>query len=349
MFACYYSAMKTKIMIIVVASAIFSCAQTLQTNTQTIIIEQGSEAVLNEDNTYRFTPAENASAELLGKTVTLSGGFESVISEEGKLLFGKLADDCSFKNDYAEIHIPAGSEFAYYPEYKDYMFSHQEGIESELKLGDVTLPYYVYAIVFESGHITTTVRQTSQFSLNSKEYIFYENDPIFIDAEKGPRLDFKGVDNRNDYIRSVINERNFAGHKHLNELFFHGDNYGSRVFMGSPVFAKLNPAEVELKISKVENDSEQLRQTLRDVKQAPHYKSSFKFILSIPVEGMTIAGFQKGFIYAFIHEAEVDEIKYAIDQKEPVYVIMPMALFNDFNSTGTGVIIASMGEKEYLD
>ncbi len=120
-----------------------------------------------------------------------------------------------------------------------------------------------------------------------------------------------------------------------------------QVYRGEGFLLHLDAAEVDLSIENI-SDEEDIIRNFKGMKVGRPFISSYRHQLKVPLLVQQPDETDKeGYIELIMTNDEYENVKRIISEELPVYLMFRMAMFNDFSSTGYGILYFSFDEEQY--
>jgi len=319
--------MNKYILIILAVMLLFSCST----------IEPVQEPVIEENILDSY---------LFDEEVRINQNLNYELDENGKLLRGILAEDFILENTKAKFVIPEGIEVEFDDDAKSYVFLLEEEIVTVISK-HVSYGVHGYLMFNENNIFAGRVAKDTYFEKNGQDIIFLVNDlPVWTDDEDF-NYDYYSKKYRDEIEYDILKDHKIIGIDDLGMQFAAHDGYGVQVYRGESFLVYIETADVELEMTEIENEQDIIK-SFNSMNVGRPYITSYKNKLIISLKVPQPDDTEKdGLLEMITTNDEYENLKDIIYNKRGLYLLFRMGMFDDFSTSGYGILYFSYDQSQY--
>ncbi len=307
----------------------------LFTSCRTVELTQEDINTSNSLNTYLFDKIVN---------IDIDQVYE--MDENGKLLSGYLAAPFVYNNTKAQFTIPEQIQVKFDEGLESYIFLLNEN-QAEVESLHVTYEVHGYLLFDKEKMFTGLVAEDTYFTFESREIIFLVNDnPRWSDSEPFD-YNYYSKSYRDKIEYDILKDKTFIGRNDLNRQFAAHDGYGMQIYGGESFLVYFSPEECQFKIEDIEDENDIIK-NFKSMNVGRPFLSSYQKKIIVPLEIFQPDNEQKpGYLELITTHDQYINMKDIIENKKASYLVFRMGKFNDFSSTGHGILYFSYDKEQY--
>ena len=305
------------------------------TSCRTVELTQENVNISNSFKTYLFDNIVNIDQDQV-----------YVIDENGKLMSGYLAAPFVCNNSKAQFSIPEQIQVKYDEGLDSYVFLLDE-YHAEVEADHVSYEVHGYLLFDKEKMFTGLVAEDTFFSHENREIIFLVNDnPRWSDSEPFD-YNYYSKSYRDKIEYDILYGKKFIGKNDLNRQFAAHDGYGMQMYGGESFLVYFSPEECQFKIEDIQDENDIIK-NFKSMNVGRPFLSSYQKKIIVPLEIYQPDNEQKpGYLELITTHDQYINMKDIIENKKASYLVFRMGKFNDFSSSGHGILYFSYDKEQY--
>ncbi len=285
-------------------------------------------------------------ASLFNKEVKIFKDQMYEINKEGQLLNGFLAEPFVCENTKAKFTIPKNIQVIYDEELGVYVFKLDERL-ADVESEHVSYKVHGYILFNEKGDFTGRVAEDVHFYYEGREIIFLINDnPEWSDTEEF-NYSYYSKNYRDKIEHDIIAGKDFLRKKDLEMQFAAHDGYGMQIYRGENFLVYFQKEENNFKIEDIHDENDIIK-NFKAMNVGRPFISSYKKKLVIPLDVLQPDESKKsGYIELIMTNDTYENMKAITENKKEAYLVFRMGMFDDFSTSGFGILYFSYDQEQY--